>query len=271
MSDVERVLITGAAGRIGTMLRPRLARAGRVLRLLDVDPVEGVSGGEEVVQASVTDLAAVEDACRAVDAVVHLGGLAGEAPWDAIAEVNVGGTYAVFEAARRQGVRRVVFASSNHAVGFFPRRDGPVPDAAFPMPDTYYGVSKVVGEALGSLYHSRYGIDVVCLRILSCRDHPTSLRELSTWLSPGDVARLVDAALTAPGPGFRVVWGVSANTRGWVSLDEARRLGYEPQDDAEVYADELVARFGEPDMADRDHVFLGGPFTGPDYDADRLG
>ena len=267
----ERILITGAAGRIGTMLRPRLARPGRVLRLLDVAQVEEPTEGEEVVEASVTDLAALEEACAGVDAVVHLGAESGEAPWARIAEVNIGGTYTVYEAARRRGVPRVVFASSNHAVGFTPRDVDPAPDYLFPAPDTYYGVSKVTGEALGSLYHHRYGMDVVCLRILSCFERPSGLRMLATWLSPADVGRLVTASLEVPSPGFRVVWGVSANTRAWFRMDEARALGYEPQDDAEDYAEELIARLGEPDATADEHRWLGGSFTGPEYDADRLG
>jgi uronate dehydrogenase len=272
VTDVPTVLITGAAGRIGTMLRPRLARPGRALRLLDVTAVEPAAGpGEEAVVASVTDLAAMTAACAGADAVIHLGGQSGEAPWEQIAEVNIHGTYTVFEAARRAGVPRVIFASSNHAVGFTPRERFPVPDYAFPAPDTYYGVSKVAGEALAALYHSRYGLDAICLRILSCFERPANPRMLSTWLSPDDAGRLFEACLTAGRPGFRVAFGVSANTRGgWVSLDEARALGYEPKDDAEAYAAEVIAAHGEPDPADPVFARLGGEFTRPDFDAGRL-
>jgi NAD(P)-dependent dehydrogenase (short-subunit alcohol dehydrogenase family) len=268
---VPTILITGAAGHIGTMLRPRLARPGRTLRLLDT--AELTAGpGEEAVRASVTDLAAMTGACRGADAVIHLGGLSGEAPWDQILAVNIHGTQVAFEAARRAGVPRVVFASSNHAVGFTPRARFPVPDYAFPAPDTYYGVSKVTGEALAALYHHRYGMDTICLRILSCFEQPLSTRMLSTWLSPDDAGRLFEACLTAPSPGFRVAYGVSANTRGgWVSLAEARALGYEPQDDAEAYAAAVTARHGEPDPGSPVFAHLGGEFTLPDYDAGNLG
>jgi len=262
------IVITGAAGRIGSMLRPRLAAPGRTLRLLDTTAL--IAGpGEDAVTASVTDLAAMTAACQGADAVIHLGAIPGEAPWREILEVNINGTYTVFEAARRAGVGRVVFASSNHAVGFSPRSEFPVPDYAFPVPDTYYGVSKAAGEAIGALYHYRYGLDVVCVRILSCMERPPNARALSTWLSPDDAGRLFEACLTAPSPGFRVIFGVSANTRGgWVSLDEARSLGYEPRDDAEPYAAELLAEYGEPDPADPSSAFLGGDFTLPDLDAD---
>jgi uronate dehydrogenase len=264
------ILITGAAGGIGAMLRPRLARPGRILRLLDVAPV--VAGpGEEAIQGSITDLDAMTAACTGADAVIHLAAEPDEAAWERIAAINIDGTYVAFEAARRAGVGRVVFASSNHAVGFTAAADYPAADYAFPRPDTYYGVSKAAGEALAALYHYRYGLDTICVRILSCDEHVLTPRQLSTWLSPDDAGRLFEACLTAPKPGFRVVYGVSANTRGgWVSLDEARALGYEPKDDAEQYAAEVIAANGEPDPADRLMAYLGGEFTLPDYNAERL-
>ena len=264
------ILITGAAGRIGTMLRPRLARPGRTLRLLDTAALTA-GPGEEAVRASVTDLAAMTDACRGADAMIHLAAISGEAPWEQILDANIQGTYVAFEAARRAGVPRVVYASSNHAVGFTPRSRFPVPDYAFPAPDTFYGVAKVTGEALAALYHHRYRMDTICLRILSCFEKPRSARALSTWLSPGDAGRLFEACLTAPEPGFRVAYGGSANTRGgWVSLAEARSLGYEPRDDAETHAAEVIAEFGEPDPADPAFAHLGGEFCLPAYDVDHL-
>jgi hypothetical protein len=288
-AGVPTILITGAAGQIGTMLRPRLARPGRTLRLLDTAALTP-GPAEEAVRASVTDLAAMTGACRGASAVIHLGGIASEDTWDAIREVNIHGTYVVFEAARRAGVPRVIFASSNHAVGFTPRSAFPVRDYAFPAPDTYYGVSKVAGEALAALYHYRYGLDAICIRILTCSEKPGSVRALSTWLSPGDAGRLFDACLTAPEPGFRVIYGVSANTRGgWVSLAEARALGYEPADDAEAYSAEVTASPNKPDgvgaaeqadaaeradpaeqadPADPVLAYLGGEFTLPEFDAE---
>ena len=267
---MSTILMTGAAGSVGTMLRSRLAKPDRILRLLDVTPMTA-GEHEEVIQASVTDLAALTKACEQVDAVVHLGGLSGEAPWDQIAEVNIHGTYAAFEAARRARVTRVIFASSNHAVGFTPASSFPVPDYAFPAPDTYYGVSKASGEAIAALYHHRYHLDAICLRLLTCAQRPNDVRGLSTWLSPDDAGRLFEACLTAPAPGFRIAYGVSRNTRGgWVSLDEARALGYEPLDDAEQFAAEITAQHGAADPADpADPVLahLGGEFCLPNLDA----
>lgn len=256
------IVITGAAGLVGSMLRPRLARPGRTLRLLDIAPLQA-GPGEEAIQASVTDLEAMTAACSGADAVIHLAGIPGEASWTRILELNINGGYVTFEAARRAGTPRVVFASSNHAVGFTPREDFPVPDYAFPAPDTFYGVSKVTTEALAAMYHHRYGLDAICVRILSCFPRPVTPRMLSTWLSPDDAGRLFEACLTVSRPGFRVVFGVSANTRGgWVSLDEARALGYEPADDAEAFAAEIIAAHGEPDPG-HDPVlrYLGGEFT----------
>ena len=255
------IVITGAAGRIGGILRSRLAGQGRVLRLLDVTPVTA-GAGEEAITASVTDMAAMTAACAGAHAVIHLGGIPSEATWEQILEVNINGTYTVLEAARRAGLRRVVFASSNHAVGFTPLGADPIPDYAFPAPDTFYGASKVAGEALGALYSRRHGMDVICVRILSCFLRPRDTRMLSTWLSPDDAGRLFEACLTAPSPGFRVIFGVSANTRGGlVSLDEARALGYEPQDDSEPFAAEIIAEHGELTPDDPSARFLGGDFT----------
>jgi uronate dehydrogenase len=261
---VSIVVITGAAGLVGSMLRPRLARPGRTLRLLDIAPL-AAGPGEEAVQASVTDLDAMTQACRGADAVIHLAGIPGEASWERIRDLNIEGSYATFEAARRAGTPRVIFASSNHAVGFTPRSAFPVPDYAFPAPDTYYGVSKAAVEALAAMYHHRHGLDAICVRILSCFPRPANVRMLSTWLSPDDAGRLFEACLTADRPGFRVVFGVSANTRGgWVSLAEAAALGYAPQDDAEAFAAEIIAEHGEPDPDDPLLRYLGGEFTFPE-------
>ncbi|GGI04165.1 NAD-dependent epimerase/dehydratase family protein [Egicoccus halophilus] len=258
---MQRVLITGAAGRIGGHLRPRLAADGRVLRLLDVDDVPDPVDGEEVVTGSVLDAELLREACRDVDAVVHLAAATGEPmAFDAAAD-DIAATHLVLETARQAGIPRVVYASSNHAVGFHPRDGGEAPDWLFPRPDTFYGVAKVASEALGSMYVDRHGMDVVCLRIGTCRDEPIDVRSLSTWLSPDDTGRLVEAALTVPSPGFAVVWGVSANTRNWWSLDAARALGYEPRDDAERYAEQVLAEHGEPDPDDPGQRLVGGSFT----------
>jgi uronate dehydrogenase len=249
---MARILITGGAGKVAALLRPRMARPGRTLRLFDLRepaPLEG-AGAEEVVLGSVDDLDAVAAACAGVEAVVHLGGLAKEAAVEDALRVNAYGTWCVLEGARRAGVSRVVIASSNHVTGFTDVRDAPpggLPADTPVRPDTMYGWSKVAAEAAGRLYVDRFGMDVICLRIGLWFGVPPGLRGLRMWLSPDDGARLVEAALTAPAPGFRLVWGVSRNTRGCCSLAEGEAIGYFPKDDAEDHLADLVARHGRPD------------------------
>jgi uronate dehydrogenase len=258
---MRRVLITGAAGRIGRTLRVGLKGRYSVLRLLDVVPQEPAESGEELVTVDLNDRAATEAAMDGVDMVVHLAAIPDEAPFDDILTGNVTTTYSVFEAARRVGVRRVVFASSNHVTGFYPRGEPVGPDDPV-RPDSFYGVSKVFGEALGRLYADKYGLEVVCLRIGAFEERPTRPRQLSIWLSPRDCVELVRCSLDAPAVGFLIVYGVSANRRSWWKDEAAARLGYRPQDDAEAFAAEL----GEPPVtpsrpADR---FQGGSFVESD-------
>ncbi len=231
---MRRLLITGAAGGVGTMLRAGLHDVADETRLVDLRSIEG----EDVMVGDITDLAFARSAIAGCDACVHLAAIPVEAPFDQILHSNLRGAWTVFEAARLEGCERIVFASSNHATGFYPiTRQVTTSDPV--RPDTYYGVSKVFGEALGSLYHDKFGLRLACIRIGSALPRPVDERHLSTWLSPGDLARLVTACLTSPDLGFAVVYGVSRNQRGWWDLEPGRRLGYEPQDDSEVYADEV--------------------------------
>ncbi|MFD7076789.1 NAD-dependent epimerase/dehydratase family protein [Nocardioides sp. NPDC059952] len=265
----ETVLITGASGVVGRLMRTRLAREGRVLRLLDVVRPEPPAEGEavEVIEASVTDEAAMSAACEGVEAIIHLGGISVEGPWADILSANIDGTRVVLEAARDAGVARVVLASSNHAAGFYDldtvRSEGPAEGlaaGAFPRPDTYYGVSKVAMEALGSLFHDRYGIDVTALRIGSCFERPWDRRSLWTWMSPDDGARLLEACLATPEPGFRVVWGISRNTRRWWSLEAGEAIGYHPQDDSEIFAAELLGDAIDDGPQGPEERLAGGKF-----------
>jgi uronate dehydrogenase len=252
----ERVLLTGAAGKVGSCLRVGLRDGLRELRLSDRAPVGPASPVETDAPADLADFDAVSRAVSGVEAIVHLGAVPDEAPFDAIAGPNLHGVFHVFEAARRAGVRRVVFASSNHATGFYPvsaRLTGGEPV----RPDGLYGASKAYGEALGSMYHDRFGLSVISVRIGSFTERPTVPRHLSTWLSPGDAVRLFRACLTAPDVGYAVVYGVSANSRAWWDLRSARAFGYSPVDNAEDYAAEVS---DEP-VGERQ----GGPNTAPDH------
>ena len=178
---------------------------------------------------------------KGVDAIVHLGGYSVEGPWDAILQANIIGCYNVFEAARRNGVKRIVFPTSNHATGFY-RRDQTIDHRVYPSPDSRYGVSKVFGEALGSLYADKYGMQVFCMRIGNVNPAPIDKRRLAIWFSPRDLAQLVTIGIEHPEIRFEIVYGVSGNQRSWYDNANAYRLGYKPQDDSEVHAKEVLAR-----------------------------
>jgi len=243
------LVITGASGRLGTYLRASLDELAARARLVDIvrppEPAEGEP--VEIFEGSVTDPGVLDAACRGADAVVHLGGFAGDAPWPDLSRVNVGGTLQVLEAARRHDLRRVVVASSNHAVGFHTRGAEPLADDVAPMPDSLYGASKAAGEALCQFYAVNFAMDVVCLRIGSCFDAPLSQRMLSTWLSPADFVRLTKASLSGSSRGFRLVWGVSANSRRWWSTAGGDAIGFRPGDDAERFAPMYPGRPPEPE------------------------
>jgi NAD(P)-dependent dehydrogenase (short-subunit alcohol dehydrogenase family) len=252
------VAVTGGAGRIGGYLRIGLRRPGRVVRLLDTAAVEEPSSGEEVLVGSVTDCDLVARLVAGADAVVHLAGIPTEAPWADMLDVNVSGSQTVLHAAAEAGVRTVVVASSNHAAGYWSRpADGSLlADDVPPRPDSFYGWSKAAVETLGRLYHDRYGLTVVNLRIGWCSPHPTTVRGAEIWLSPGDVCRLVEAAIAPSVTGFHTVWGVSANTTSWWSPEGGTAIGYRPFDDSARYASELEP--SDPSLPSE----LGGEFVG---------
>ncbi|MFJ4648351.1 NAD-dependent epimerase/dehydratase family protein [Streptomyces bobili] len=265
MPAPRTVLLTGAAGGLGTLMRELLPAYGYELRLLDLRPIEGEP------DAIVADLAdrdavreAVREAVRGVDAIIHLAGISLEAPFEKILGANIVGTHHLYEAAREEGVPRIVFASSNHAVGFTPRPQGDdplIPVETPHRPDTFYGLSKAFGEDLAQFYWDKHGLESVSVRIGSCFAEPTSVRMLSVWMSPADGARLFHAALTAEDVGHTVVHGSSANTRLWWDLTSARALGYAPQDDSEPWAEKLIAEQGELDPENIAHAHLGGHFV----------
>ncbi|MDX3836534.1 NAD-dependent epimerase/dehydratase family protein [Streptomyces europaeiscabiei] len=261
MPAPRTVLLTGAAGGLGTLMRDLLPAHGYELRLLDVLPVEGAP---DAITADLADKDALREAARGVDAIIHLAGISLEASFEKILRANIEGTYNLYEAARAEGVPRIVFASSNHAVGFTPRPQGQdplIPIETAHRPDTFYGLSKSFGEDLAQLYWDKHGLETVSVRIGSCFPEPTSVRMLSLWMSPADGARLFDAALTAENVGHTVVYGSSANTRLWWDLSTARALGYEPRDDSEPYAEKLIAEQGELDPENVAHANLGGHFV----------
>jgi uronate dehydrogenase len=242
---VDRVLITGAAGMIGRMLRQGLHDRVGALRLLDVASLGASKPGEELVTADVRDLEAVTEAMEGVDATVHLAGIPHEDSFDRILETNVVGTYNVYEAARKQGCPRVVFASSAHVTGFYDAGERISPEMPV-RPDSFYGVGKACGENLGRLYADKHGLQVVCVRIGTVAERPTTLRHLSTWLSPRDAVELFWRCLVAPDIGFSVVYGTSATQRGWWDPGPIEQLGYRPLDDAETWSSEVNSADADP-------------------------
>ncbi|HEX4404065.1 MAG TPA: NAD(P)-dependent oxidoreductase [Polyangia bacterium] len=253
----KTVLITGAAGGVGGHLRRSLADA-YALRLSDVRPIADLARGERFVKANLARLPDALRITKGVDAVIHLGGYSVEGPWADILEANIVGCYNLFEAARRNGVRRVLFATSNHAVGFYPR-DARVDHLAPVRPDSRYGVSKVFGEALGRLYADKYGLEIFCMRLGNVAPSPVDKRRLSLWLSPRDLAQLCTIGLEHPGLRFEIVYGVSGNARSFYDNANAARLGYRPQDDSEPQAAAVLAR--EPPGNPRFEAIQGGPFA----------
>ncbi len=252
---MKTILITGAAGRIGSFLRPELAGKYK-LRLSDIKPIKTLAPGETFMRA---DISKMKDALRitkGVDAVVHFGGQSGEHDWEHILNANIIGFHNTLEAARRNGVKRFLVATSNHAVGFYPVTQT-IDHRVYPKPDSRYGVSKVFNEALSSLYADRYGMQMFCMRIGNVNRAPIDRRRLAIWISARDMAQLVMLGLERPKLHFEIVYGISDNARAWFDNVNAYRMGYQPRDRSETYATEILQREGPPGNAPAD-IFQGG-------------
>ena len=234
---MKTVLITGATGDVGMHLRRELA--GKYRLVVSDKRNSKAQKGEKFIRADISKMADAMKITKGVDAIVHLGGYSVEGPWEGILQSNIIGCYNVFEAARRNGVKRIVFPTSNHAVGFY-RRDQTIDHRVYPRPDGRYGVSKVFGEALGRLYTDKYGMEMFMIRIGNVNPVPIDKRRLSIWISPRDIAQLVSIGIDRPGIKFEIVYGVSGNKRSWYDNSNAARLGYRPQDDSEAWAEEVL-------------------------------
>ena len=267
---MQRVLITGAAGGIGTRLRRLLKGVYRDIRLSDLKPPADLAADETFVPADLADLAQVERAVAGVDGIVHLGGHAVEGSWETILNSNIIGCYHLFEAARRQRVERVVFASSNHAIGFYPRQRRIGTDAAV-RPDSRYGVSKAFGEALASLYAYKHGLRVTCLRIGNFGEVPVDERRLSIWLKPEDLVQLIRIGLEHPDIRCEIFYGASDNDRGWWDNEAAFRYGFRPQFKSEDFRDSALAAQAKLPPDPIGACYQGGPFCSAEYDADKRG
>ena len=256
----QRLLLTGAAGGLGKVLRERLAPLTRVLRVSDISALGEARGAhEEVMPCDLSDKAAVDALVAGCDAIVHLGGVSVERPFEEVLEANIKGVFHIYEAARRHGVHRVVFASSNHVIGFYEQSQR-LDASAKRRPDGYYGLSKSFGEDMAQFYFDRYGIETVSIRIGSSFPEPLNRRMMATWLSYDDLLQLVEKSLYTPGVQHTVVYGASANRDQWWDNHAAARLGYAPKDSSEPFRAKVEA---QPPVAanDPNAIYQGGAFT----------
>jgi uronate dehydrogenase len=260
MADYQRILITGAAGSLGGHLRRGLAHLADRLRLVDVKDMGAAAAHEEVVVCDLADKAAALEVTRDCDAILHFAGHPREQSFEEIVADTLPAAYHVYEGARRHGAKRVVYASSIHAVGFYPVEA--VPDTrAMHRPDTFYGLTKTFVEDLASLYWDKFGLESVALRICSCFEEPTDRRMLWSWLSFADCVRLAEAALTAPRVGFSVIYGTSDNAAAAVSNAHAGHIGFRPRDTADGFAAAVRARSDRPDPRAVATRVVGGGFA----------
>ena len=255
----QKILLTGAAGALGKVLRQSLAAHTQVLRLTDIADIGSAAPHEDIIRCDLADKAPTIALCEGVDAIVHFGGQATEASFEQVMGPNIQGIFHIYEGARIHGVKRVVFASSNHAIGFHKQSD--VIDAdCLTRPDSYYGLSKAYGEGMAQFYFNRYGIETVSIRIGSAFPEPHDARMLITWLSYRDLSELVRCALTAPKVGHTIVYGASDNRDKWWDNSKAAHLGFQPQDNTEAWR---ASREAMPALAPSDpaKLYQGGGYT----------
>jgi uronate dehydrogenase len=260
---MKKIILTGAAGRLGSYLREPLSKLADTLVSSDLaDDIGKLYAGETYVRADLADAAAITALLEGADMVVHFGAIPDEAPFADILQSNIIGAYNIWEAAHRNGLRRVVHASSIHAVGMHKTTDF-IGTGARHRPDTFYGLAKCFAEDLASLYWDKRGLEAVCLRIMSCA-RVTGKRALGTWLSYDDLIHLVERAVLTPVTGFSVIYGVSANDQAQVDNSAAGFLGYRPKDNAEQFAADILASAPASDPQDPAQTCVGGPFAAVD-------
>lgn len=261
-----RILMTGAAGNIGARLRTLLKPIYPELILSDMRAPADLGANDRFITADLTELNEMRAALEGMDGVIHLGGHSVEGPWETILNANIIGTYNLYEAARQAGVKRIVFASSNHAVGFYPRAQtigANIP----PLPDSRYGVSKAFGESLAALYAYKHGIGTLAIRIGNVADQPVDARRLAIWQKPEDLVQLVRIGLERPGLLFEIVYGVSDNARRWYDNGNAEALGYRAEGRSEDFAEAVLASEPRNPNPVSEH-FQGGGFCAQEFDAD---
>jgi len=262
---MQKILVTGAAGGIGTRLRKLMKGMYPSIRWSDIRKPDDLAADEDFAVADLANLDAVKAIVAGVDGIVHLGGYSIEGPWETILNSNIVGCYNMFEAAYRAGVKRVVFASSNHAMGFYPRTQTIGVNVTV-RPDSRYGISKAFGEAVGAFYADKHGLRVTCLRIGNVGDAPVDQRRLAIWLKPEDLVQLIRIGLEHRDIHFEIFYGASDNADAWWDNSNARRFGYKPAGKADDYRAQALAAQATlpPDpVGDR---YQGGPFCSDEYD-----
>ncbi|MGI9522323.1 MAG: NAD-dependent epimerase/dehydratase family protein [Hyphomicrobiaceae bacterium] len=257
---LEKLLITGANGMLGSVCRQRLGHLAKTIRLGARRGLGEAGSNEEIFYCDLGDKAAVAALVEGCDGIVHLGGQAVEAPWKTIKNANIDGMFNLYEGARKSSVTpRIIFASSNHAIGFHEQTTRL--DAKSPTrPDGLYGVSKVFGEALASMYHDKFGIETACVRIGSCFPEPKDHRMLSTWMSDDDFVLLIERIFTVSRLGCPIIYGASNNSSSWWDNREVAYLGWRPQDTSEKFRAKLDAEQEKPARDDPRATFQGGMF-----------
>jgi len=256
----DNVLLTGAAGKLGSVLRKHLAPKVKRLRSTDIAAMDAPAANEELVAADLGDTSLAAGLVKGMDAIVHFGGISSEADFDTVCRVNIIGFRALYEAARLAGVKRVVYSSSVHAIGFYEQTT--VIDSRDPTrPDSNYGVSKVFGESIAQLYWDKYGIETVSIRIGSSEAEPSNRRHLLTWLSFDDMCQIVERGLSVPRVGHTIIFGASRNDATFWDNRYARHLGYQPKDSADAYRDAIVTADPKPDRDDVVMRYQGGIFV----------
>lgn len=258
-APLQRLLLTGAAGGLGKVLRESLKPITTQLRVSDIANMAPAGANEEVVPCDLADKRAVDALVQGCEAIVHLGGVSVERPFEEILEANIKGIFHLYEGARRHGVRRVVFASSNHVIGFH-RQTERLDAHAQRRPDGYYGLSKSFGEDMAQFYFDRWAIETVSIRIGSSFPEPTNRRMMHTWMSYRDLTTLIERALFTPDVKHTIVYGMSANKQVWWDNHAAAHLGFTAQDSSEVFRAKVEA---QPPVAanDPNAVYQGGAFT----------
>jgi uronate dehydrogenase len=260
----KRILFTGAAGNLGRRLREHLHRFADVVRLADLADIGPAGPG--VVRCDLADRDQVMAMCEGVDAILHFGGVSTEEAFDPIMQANILGMANLYEAVHKLGIRRVVFASTNHTMGMYRTTD--LVDATMPTrPDGYYGVSKVFGESISRYYWDRFGIETVCIRIGYCWPEATNYRQMVTWLGLDDLVQLLWRSLLTPRVGHTITFGVSDNPGRWWDDRHSRHLGYNPTQSSLQFADKIAPVVDWEDMDDITLTFQGGVFlhNGPKY------